>query len=729
MRYCMRGSFFGDDSEEPMGRKLMVLVVVLAAIAVIFMLDLDRYVSLSFLTSNIDKLRALFDEYPILFGLSFFALYVVCTGLSIPVATGLSLSAGAIFGFSIGMVIVSFAASIGATIAFSIARYALRDYVGAKFASTMMIVDKGIQEEGRLFLFAVRILPLVPFFIVNVVMGLTTMPALSFYWVSQLGMLPATFIYVNAGVHLSRIEHLSEILRLDVIVSLTALGLLPIVSRHLINRLRRRRVYQPYAKQKPRRFDYDLVVIGAGSAGLVTAYIGATLKAKVLLVEKNKMGGDCLNTGCVPSKALIRAAHAVHEAQQSARFGIKRVTIDFDFRDVMERLRSVIKAIEPHDSVERYQSLGVHVKHGDATIMSPWTVAIGDEHVQTRAITIATGAAPLVPPIDGIHAIDYLTSENLWQLDVLPKRLLILGGGPIGCELAQAFARLGARVTIVEMAERILAAEDSEASATIAQRLRDEGIDILTNHKAIQFKRGEHGDMLIANALGNNVEVFFDKVLIAVGRKARTTGFGLEELGIARRPNGTIDVNEYLATKYPNIFACGDAAGPYQFTHFAAHQAWYCAVNGLFGGFKKFAVDYRVIPWCTYTDPEIATVGLTEAAALKANIEYEVVRFPLSDLDRAIIDGANYGFIKVVVAKNTDRIIGATVVSKDASNLIMELVTAMKFNHGLRKILATIHVYPSLGEANKYAAGVWQKAHTPKRALAVLEKYFAWRRH
>jgi pyruvate/2-oxoglutarate dehydrogenase complex dihydrolipoamide dehydrogenase (E3) component len=500
------------------------------------------------------------------------------------------------------------------------------------------------------------------------------------------------------------------------------LGLLVVFAA----RLARRRVYRRWAK--PATFDRNLIVIGAGAAGLVSAYIGAAVKAKVTLIEQHKMGGDCLNYGCVPSKALIRSAKFMHQVKQARSFGIAHGSAHLNFADVMARVRRVITCVAPHDSIERYRSLGVDVRQGHARITSPWSVSINGCTLTTRAIVIATGARPLVPPLPGLQEVGYLTSDTVWSLTTLPRRLLVLGGGPIGCELAQCFARLGAEVTLVEMAPHLLGREDADAAGIIEGALKQDGVRVCCGHAALRAALVGGEKHLVVSHAGVETVLPFDTLLLALGRSPRTEGYGLEELGIPLAPHKTIEVNPYLQTLYPNIYACGDVAGPYQFTHTAAHQAWYASVNALFGGVKRFKVDYSVIPWTTFTDPEVARVGLSETEAKARAIPYEVTRYDLADLDRAITDEVAHGFVKVLTMPGRDRILGVTIVGEHAGDLLAEFVLAMKYKIGLNKILGTIHTYPTLAEANKYAAGAWKQAHAPQALLALAQRYHAWRR-
>ncbi|WP_077730214.1 FAD-dependent oxidoreductase [Methylocaldum sp. 14B] len=707
------------------------LVIVLLSLAwAFFAFDLQRFFTLETLKAQQEAIAAYRTAHPFLAITIYGLLYVAVTGLSLPGAAVLTLAGGAVFGLLWGTVIVSFASTIGATLAFLASRFLFRDAVKARFGERLKAIDSGIARDGAFYLFTLRLVPAFPFFVINLLMGLIAIPTRTFYWVSQLGMLAGTIVYVNAGTQLAKIESLSDILSPGLLLSFALLGLFPLLARRLVDTIKARKVYEPW--EKPKRFDRNLVVIGAGSAGLVTAYIAAAVKAKVTLIEKHRMGGDCLNTGCVPSKALIRTAKLLSQIGRAPEFGIRRASAEFDFADAMERVQRVIRTVAPHDSAERYTELGVEVIEGEARIVSPWSVEVrteaGTRTLSTRAIVIAAGARPFVPPIHGLEEVGYLTSDNVWDIRELPKRLVVLGGGPIGCELAQAFVRFGSRVTQVEMLPRLLIREDPEVSEIIARRFRDEGVDLRLEHQAkrIIVENGEK--ILIVEHQGQEIRIVFDQILVAVGRVANTKGYGLEELGIETTKARTVETDEFLQTLYPNIYACGDVAGPFQFTHTASHQASYAAVNALFGDFRKFRADYRVIPWATFTDPEVARVGLNEQEAKERGIPYEISRYGLDDLDRAITDGEAHGFVKVLTVPGKDRILGVTLVGEHAGDLIAEFILAMKHGLGLNKVLATIHIYPTLAEANKYAAGVWKRAHAPEALLRWVERYHAWRR-
>jgi pyruvate/2-oxoglutarate dehydrogenase complex dihydrolipoamide dehydrogenase (E3) component/uncharacterized membrane protein YdjX (TVP38/TMEM64 family) len=723
------------NNKQRSRKRILLYLVALVAVVLLFLslsgnLEFQAF-DLQFLKTQQATIETYFQDQPVLTAAVYFLIYVAVTSLSLPGAAIMTLAGGAIFGLFWGAVLVSFASTIGATLAFLVSRFLLRDMIQGRYGEKLKAVNAGVEKDGAFYLFTLRLVPAFPFFVINLVMGLTPLATRTFYWVSQLGMLAGTLVYVNAGTQLGRIESVNDILSPGLIASFTLLGILPLVMRKIVAGVQARRVYAPW--QKPRRFERNVVVIGAGSAGLVSALIGATVKAKVTLVEKDKMGGDCLYTGCVPSKALIRSCRFLSHVSRSREFGIRDASASFDFADVMDRVRKIITDIEPHDSVERYTEMGVDCAQGEAKIVSPWEVEItssqGTRRLTTRSIVIAAGSSPFIPPIQGIEDVGYLTSDTIWNLRELPARMVVLGGGPIGCELAQCFSRLGSKVTQVEMLPRIMIREDPEVSETLMRRFRNEGIEVLVGHKAKRFIVENGENILVSESGSGETRVPFDALLVAVGRIPNTQGYGLEELGIGTSKTRTVETNEFLQTVYPNIFACGDVAGPYQFTHTAAHQAWYAAVNALFGKFLKFRADYSVIPWATFTDPEIAHVGLNETEAKEQNISYEVTVYGIDDLDRAIADSEAHGMVKVLTVPGKDKILGVTIVGEHAGELIAEYVMAMRQRIGLNKILGTIHIYPTFSEANKYAAGVWKREHAPQRVLRWLRRYHTWMRN
>mgnify|MGYP003670519773 FL=1 len=714
-------------------KRIFLILLILILAASFFYFDLNQLLTLDGLKGSMAQFNDYKAQSPLLIIGGFFLLYVVVTALSLPGAAILTLAAGALFGLVQGLLVASFASSIGATIAFLASRYLLRDTIKQRFPERLAAIDAGVEKEGGFYLFTLRLVPIFPFFLINLLMGVTSIKTWTYYWVSQIGMLAGTFVFVNAGTQLAQIDSLSGILSFNLIVSFALLGFFPLIAKGVLNMFKKRRVYKNHTK--PKKFDRNMIVIGAGAGGLVTSYIAAAVKAKVTLIEAGEMGGDCLNYGCVPSKAIIKSAKIADQIRHGENYGLENTVPQFSFKKVMARVQQVVADIAPHDSVERYTNLGVDVVKGYAKLVDPWTVEIklddgGMQTLTARTIVIATGARPFVPPLSGIEETGYVTSDTLWtkfaELEEAPKKLVVLGGGPIGSELAQSFARLGSNVTQIEMSDRIMGKEDLEVSTFAHQSLTDSGVNILTSHQAMRCEMRDGKKYIIVKHNETEIDIEYDELLCAVGRSARLEGYGLEALGI--ETNRTIVTNEYLETLYPNIFAAGDIVGPYQFTHVAAHQGWYAAVNGLFGNLKKFKVDYRVIPWVTFIDPEVARVGINEQEAIDKGIDYEITRFEFEELDRAITDSAAKGFIKVITPKGKDKILGVTVVSEHAGDLIAEFVLAMKHGLGLNKILGTIHSYPTWAEGNKYAAGEWKRAHAPETVLSWLEKYHTWRR-
>jgi dihydrolipoamide dehydrogenase len=697
-----------------------------ALIAVIIIFQFKHLISLENAKQYQEQLTQFISHNFITAFSLYFVTYVLATALSVPGAAILTLLSAALFGFWPSVLLVSFASSIGALFAFLFSRYLLKDWVQARFKDHLSSINAGISKDGALYLLSLRLIPVFPFFVINLLMGLTPIKARTYYLFSQLGMFPATLVYLNAGTQLSEINSLSGLVSPNVLMAFALLGLFPLLLKMIINTVKRNVVYKAW--KKPKHFDQNMIVIGAGAGGLVSSYIAAAVKAKVILVEKHKMGGDCLNTGCVPSKALIRVCKNIKEINDAQKFGIDAQINNIDFKKIQTRIKDVISKIEPHDSIERYQTLGVQCLQGDAKILNPWQVQINDQVICTKNIVIATGAKPFIPAIPGIESIQFSSSDTIWDIEQLPTRLLVIGGGPIGAELSQCFNRLGCHVTIVEFADQVLAKEDKDAANLVEQQLTEEGVTLLLKHKLVKFEKTPTEQVAHLKVDQQALTVTFDLVLFAVGRKANVTGFGLEKLDMPLTKTGTIEVNEYLQTKYPNIYAVGDVTGPIQLTHFAAHQAWYAAVNGLFGALKKFKVDYSVIPAVTYTFPEVARVGINEKEALAAKLDIEITKFEINDLDRAIADGNDLGFIKIITPKGSDRILGATIVGSHAGELLAEFTLAMRYKLGLNKILATVHPYPTMSEAAKYTAGVWKRNHAPQKILTWVEKYHQFTR-
>ena len=744
-----------SERHAPRGRwtpgwRVGLLLTLAAAVALWWVLAPDEASGLAVLKAQQAALLAWYQESPWQLRASFFGLYVLVATLAVPGIALLSLAAGAVFGLGWGLALVSFASSLGATLSFWLARYLLGDWLRARMGPRVLAVRARLEREGALYLLSLRLIPVVPFGAVNLLMGLTDMRARTFYIVSQIGMLASTLVFVNAGQQLGAIHSAGEVLQAGVLGALLALGLLvalmPALARRVLDYQRQRRLLAPWRRQRPRQFDTNLVVIGAGAGGLVSAYIAAAAQAKVTLVEASRLGGDCLHYGCVPSKALIQSAKVAHQVRTAAQFGVQAPAAALDFPALMARIDRVIASIAPHDSAERYTALGVDVLQGHATIVNPWTVDVtrpdhSVQRIRTRGIVIAAGAQPVVPDLPGLHDVGFATSDTLWtqlaQCSALPRRIVVLGGGPVGCELGQAFGRLGAEVTLVEAGHRVLAREDEDVSALVQTTLKGDGVQVLCAHRALRCDKTKTDKTITLRnaATGEDQVLAFDLLVCAVGRRARLTGYGLEELGLIKdgsdETKRTVHTNAYLQTVFPTIYAAGDVAGPYQLTHAAAHQAWYATVNALFGDFKRFAADYRHLPSTTFVAPEVARVGLNEQEARAQGLRFEVTRFDLADLDRALTDAGSAppaGFVKVLTVPGKDRILGATIVAPQAGDMLAEYVLAMRHRLGLKAILGTVHAYPTFAEANKYAAGAWQRAHVPTRLLAWARVFHAWRR-
>ena len=721
--------------QKPYKKSLSITIVLSLAILGFFIfrqdiLDTLAQLNLQSLKDNYASLKIYFNNRPFQSSLVYVAIYILVTALSLPGAVILTLAGGAIFGLWWGIILVSFSSTLGATAAFLLTRFFFRNYIRSRFGDKLTTINEGIKKDGAFYLFTLRLIPAFPFFVINVLMALTALKTWTFYWVSQLGMLLGTVIYVNAGTQLATLNSTGDILSIDLIISLCVIGLLPITAKLFIGLIRRKRIYARWTR--PKQFDYNLIVIGGGAAGLVSSYIGAAVNARVALIEKHKMGGDCLNTGCVPSKALIKTAQFLEQARQSKKLGLDKAEVHYEYSDVIKRVQKIIKKIEPHDSRERYTELGVECMEGAATITSPWSVTVdgtnGQQEISARSIIVAAGASPVVPHLPNIDQIQYVTSDTIWDMKDLPKKLTVIGGGAIGCELAQAFKRLGSEVILIESESRILIKEDSEVTEIIENQLTDEGVTVLTRHRAKGFISEKGTQILVCDSPNGEVRLTFDVILFAIGRRANINGYGLETIDAISAEDIILPTNDFLETRYPNIYACGDVTGRMQFTHAAAHQAWHAVVNSLFGTFKKFPIDFSAVPWATFTHPEIARVGVNEEEAKMTNLPYEITTYGIDDLDRAITDSEDRGFIRVLTQPGSDKIIGVTIVCEGASEIISEFVLAMKYKLGLNKILATTHIYPTFSEANKYVAGEWKRKNKPERLLRILKIFHQIRR-
>jgi pyruvate/2-oxoglutarate dehydrogenase complex dihydrolipoamide dehydrogenase (E3) component/uncharacterized membrane protein YdjX (TVP38/TMEM64 family) len=702
------------------GRRIIWGVVILAAIAAGVVVGFGQGFDPRRVAASLIGARAFVGAHPIAAALGFAALYVAFAALSLPGAWTMSVAGGALFGPWLGVLLVSLSSTAGATVAMLAARYLFRDAVAERFPAFVERVDKGVKSDGARWLFAARLTPVIPFFAINLAIGLTRMPARVFALVTLLGALPIVVIYVFAGQAFATIEHPGDVLSGRVLVALSALALAPFVAKALGGWRASRAKLDPWPR--PRDFNYNVIVVGAGSAGLVTAYVAAAARARVALIEERAMGGECLNTGCVPSKALIRSANLAHEGANSGAYGLTGKLAP-DFAAVMARVRGVVARVAPHDSAERYRGLGVDVIKGRARVVDPWTVEVGGRRLTGRRLVIATGAEPALPPIPGLVEIDPLTSETVWLLTERPARLLVVGGGAIGCELAQAFARLGSAATLIEAAERVIAREDADVSDAMRAALVGDGVTVIEGVTVASFARGERS---FAASLADGRVVEFDRALIAVGRRPRTRGFGLEELGLLE--NGRLVVDERLRTRLPTIFAAGDVIGRLQFTHAAGQYGVAAAMNALMAPFKASKAELPAFPVAIYTDPEIARVGLNELEVRERGIAYELTRYDLSELDRAIADGADRGFVKVLTPPGRDRILGATIVGARAGDMLGEFTIAMRHGLGLKAILKTIHPYPGWNDAVRATAGAWRRAHAPEWALRLAGRLFLWLR-
>ncbi|MCB9072813.1 MAG: FAD-dependent oxidoreductase [Bdellovibrionaceae bacterium] len=709
-----------------MKKKNLLILLLLALAFAFFYFDFHSYLSLAYIKSQQSYFSLFYNQHSLIFIVGFSFIYITATALSFPGATVLTLLAGAIFGLFWGTVIVSFASTIGATVAFLGSRYFFRDRVARRFAKYLKPFNEGQNKNGAFYLFTLRLTPVVPFFVINLVMGLTQMSTVLFYIISQIGMLPGTILYVNAGTQLAQIEKLQDILSPTIFLSLLALGFAPLLFKKMGDFFKAKKVYHGY--KKPNSFDYNLLVLGGGAAGLVSSYIAAAAKAKIALIEKHKMGGDCLNTGCVPSKSLIRSAKFFADIEKAKTLGVQSISVDYKFADVMERVQRVVQSIAPHDSVERYTQLGVDCLSGEGKLLDPWTIEVNGQKKTAKNIIIATGARPFIPEIPGIHNVHPLTSDTLWELRELPQRLLVLGGGPIGLELAQSFQRFGSQVTLLEQASTLLAREDKEVSQWINNKLTQEGVQLLLGAKARAFtSQQEQFSCEYETSDGTSHTIIFDKLLVAVGRAPNVSGFGLEDLGIELTEKKGIRVNEKLQTNIPNILACGDVTSMHQFTHMASYQAWFASMNALLSPFWSFKASYDIVPWCMYTDPEVARVGLNENEATAAGLPFRTTFYNIDHLDRALTEETAYGFVKVITEGTTDKILGATIVGPHAGECIAEFVLAIKHGLGLNKILQTIHIYPTLTEANKFAAGEWRRGTLSEKMLNLSKSFNNWR--
>ncbi len=703
----------------PLMKKLLLAALMVALIAAYFLFDLGRYFSLSYLKESREQFAAFYADNTVLTIVIYMMAYIVVTALSLPGAAIMTLAAGAMFGFIAGVIVVSFASSIGATLACFVSRYLLRDWVNRKFGDRLAALNAGIEKEGAFYLFTLRLIPVFPFWLINLLMGLTGIRLFTFYWVSQIGMLAGTMVYVNAGRELGRLDSLSGILSPGLIISFALLGLFPIAVKKIMGRYRNRYRKDDGPRADPTvgenntgisanarggrmKYDYHIVIIGAGSAGLVVASGGASMGARVALIEEERMGGDCLNTGCVPSKSFLRSAHLAAQIRESGRFGLSARVERVDASRVMKRVHDVIREIAPHDSVERFTSLGVDVMAGRARLLDRHTVSLGDRTLTGKFIVIATGSRPAVPPIPGLADVPFLTNRNIFDIRRLPKKLIVLGGGPMGLELGQGFRHLGSEVAIIDMAPRLFPNDDAEVAPLMEAVLRGEGIGLELSATIKEVKKSGKGITVIIEKDGATRGINGSHLLVSLGRRPVTADMGLEETDIRLDAKGYIGVNRFLQTSVENIYACGDVVGPYQFTHMAGYQAGVVLRNIILPLYKS-AVDYSAVPWTTYTRPEVAHVGHTESGARASGILTDTIKVELRENDRARTEGESEGFLKLVLGKK-GRVIGATMVGNRAGEIIPLASMAIRGGMKSTAFLGQIFSYPTQAEIFKSAS-------------------------
>ena len=709
-------------------KRIIVFLLIIAAI--FFMADwfaLSQHLTLSQLKHHQLYLHSLVQDFPVQSVVIYFIAYIVMAGLALPGALIFTLAGGALFGLATGVILASFASTLGALASFLVARFFLHDFVQTRYQQRLTVINQKIQQQGATYLLFLRLVPAFPFFMVNLLMALTPISARTYYIVSQIGMLPATFIFVNAGTELAKISSVDDILSIPLLLSLLLLACLPFISKQLAKRVSCWRLYKNW--QRPKKFDYHTIVIGGGAAGLVAAYTTQTLQGKVALIEKHQMGGDCLNTGCVPSKSILRTAKFIHDIGQHSNYGVQQAEFKLQFQQVMQRVREKISTIAPKDSIKRYNDMGVDCFQAHAQLLSPWQVEAVSKNskitISAKNIILAGGATPNVPTIPGLENINYYTSDNIWHLDHLPEKLLIIGAGPIGCELGQAFVRLGAEVTMINRNERILTNEDPQAAHALQYALQQDGVKILNNFNPLRIDDNSKNFSLMGEQHNEILHIAFSHCLIATGRKPSL--LGCEALDIETNSHGQVITNDKQQTNYPNIYACGDITSPLQYTHSASHQAWYAAFNALFRPFKQFNCQLNHIPRAIYTDPEVASLGISEQQAIQKNIPHEISYFAMDDVDRAITDEATTGFIKVITRRNNDKILGVCIVGEHSSELIAEFVLAKTHNLGLNKILQTVHLYPTRGEINRLVAGQWRQKKFTAYQRKLLKLFQNWR--
>lgn len=737
--------------------------VLYAVAGVLIVLALKYFHVQDLLKSALDWIGKLGPWGPVIF----VGLYVVATVLFVP-GSLLTLGAGAVFGVALGSVCVSISATLGATAAFLVGRYLARDAIARKIEKheKFATIDRAVADEGWKIVLLTRLSPVFPFTLLNYAFGLTRVKLSHYVLASWIGMIPGTVMYVylgslvNVGAgHRQRTTGEWVLYGVGLLATVTVTVFVTRLARRaLAKKIGSTETVQsskeimsvPSAPVLVRPADahnarlvsnvhppdwqnpspapcYNLVVIGAGTAGLVTAAGAAGLGAKVALVEKSLLGGDCLNVGCVPSKAVIRSGRAVFDAKEAGPFGVRvGKPVEIDFSAVMERMRKLRADLSPHDSAQRFANLGVDVFLGEARFASPDTVEVAGQTLRFKRAVIATGARAVEPPILGLAEAGYLTNETVFNLTQRPARLAVIGGGPIGCELAQAFQRLGSQVSLLHKNAHLLDREDMEAAALVQKAFIREGVALHLNATITRVERSAGGKLVYYEAQGKEETLAVDEILAGAGRAPNIEGLNLEAAGVRYDRRKGVLVNDCLQTSNPHIYGAGDVCLAWKFTHAADFSARIVIQNALFLGRKKAST--LTMPWCTYTDPEIAHVGLYERDARERGVEVDTYVREFKEVDRAVLDGEEDGFVKFHVKKGHDEILGATIVARHAGEMISEISVAMAARIGLGKLASVIHPYPTQAEALRQCGDAYNRTRLTPTVKKWMGRWLAWQR-
>ncbi|MBA3536096.1 MAG: FAD-dependent oxidoreductase [Tatlockia sp.] len=688
-------------------RSWLPLILLLGLLILFFSLRLDKYLTFTSLRENRATLISWTKEHFFMAALLYMSCYTLAVAASVPGAVFLTLAGGFLFGVVFGTVFVIVSATLGATALFFAVRTSFGDWLAKSALSWLGRMREGFQQNAFSYLLMLRLVPLFPFWVVNIVPALLGVDAKTFIITTFFGILPGSIVYVMVGNGLSHVFEANQTPNLGIIfdikvllplLALAALSFIPILYK---------RVNPKEQKKNPKtnQIKCDLSIIGAGAGGLSVAAVAAQLGLKVVLLESGKMGGDCLNYGCVPSKSLLAAGKIAYQLRHAAQFGISSKGLEIDFKKVMQQVHAVIKVLAKNDSVERFESLGVQVIKAVARFSGVNTLVAQDRVIEARRIVIATGSSPFKPPIPGLEDTPYLTNETIFNLTEQPKHLIVIGGGPIGCELAQAFSMLGSKITLIE-GFNLLPKDDVDCVAILRAQLKAMGIIIHEQAKVLGVEPHAHGGIKVSiNQAGEKLAIRGSHLLIATGRRANVENLDLEKAGIVYSNKG-IEVNSRLQTSNRRVYALGDVVGPYQFTHMATYQAGIVLRNIAFKIPAK--VDYRAIPWVTYTLPEIAHVGLLAEEALK-HADIQFTEWSFLENDRAQTEHSLEGKIKIISDKK-GRVLGVTIVGAHAGELILPWVIAIREKRTLRSFTDAVSPYPTLSEISKRVAGEFYKS-------------------